>query len=161
MPRIAAGLQDLEGWKFRHFPTYMKRILHFKNITFKSSYNWCLLVLGQANSSNRRKEPSWFAVLYSSWRSIKTDIRIGIVMRKLFTWELSVRVCQDEWVRVCVLRQKRGEELLLWDDQGLPIGHPGLALSEREPGEPAEPDNVIIRAGLQRNKPYLVWSRTR
>ena len=21
-------------------PTYMKRILHFKNITFKSSYNW-------------------------------------------------------------------------------------------------------------------------
>ena len=66
----------------------------------------CLLVLGQANSSNRTKEPSCFAVLYSSWRSIKTDIRTGMVMRKLFTWELSVRVWQDEWVRVCVLRQK-------------------------------------------------------
>ena len=74
---------------------------------------WCLLVLGQANSSNRRKEPSWIAVLYSSWRSIKTDIRISMVMRKLFTWELSVRVCQDEWVSVCVLEDKRGEELLL------------------------------------------------
>ena len=34
-------------------------------------------------------------------------------MRRLFTWELSVRVCQDEWVRVCVLQDKRGEELLL------------------------------------------------
>ena len=66
----------------------------------------CLLVLGQANSSNRRKEPSWIAVLYSSWRSIKTDIRTGMVMRNLITWELSVRVWQDEWVRVCVLRQK-------------------------------------------------------
>ena len=32
---------------------------------------------------------------------------------RLFTWELSVRVCQDEWVRVCVLQDKRGEELLL------------------------------------------------
>ena len=34
-------------------------------------------------------------------------------MRRLFTWELSVRVCQDEWVRVCVLQDKRGEKLLL------------------------------------------------
>ena len=34
-------------------------------------------------------------------------------MRKLFTWELSVRVCQDEWVSVCVLQHKKGEELLL------------------------------------------------
>ena len=83
-------------------------VLDFVNIAL-----CCLLVLGQANSSNRRREPSWFAVLYSSWRSIKTDIRIGMVMRKLFTWELSVRVCQDEWVRVCVLQDKKGEETLL------------------------------------------------
>ena len=75
-------------------------------------------------------------------------------MRKLFTWELSVRVWQDEWVRVYVLRQKE-VRLLLWDDQGIPIGHPGLALSEQEPGKPADPDNVIIRAGLQENNPYL------
>ena len=34
-------------------------------------------------------------------------------MRRLFTWELSVRVCQDEWVRVCVLQHKKGEETLL------------------------------------------------
>ena len=75
-------------------------------------------------------------------------------MRKLFTWELSVRVWQDEWVRVYVLRQKE-VRLLLWDDQGIPIGHPGLALSEQEPGKPADPDNVIIRAALQENNPYL------
>ena len=72
------------------------------------------------------------------------------------------RPCMSRRVSACLRpKTKRGEKLLLWDDQGLPIGHPGLALSEREPGEPAEPDNVIIRAGLQRNKPYLVWSRTR
>ena len=34
-------------------------------------------------------------------------------MRRLFTWELSVRVCQDEWVRVCVLQEWKGEETLL------------------------------------------------
>ena len=72
------------------------------------------------------------------------------------------RPCMSRRVSACLRpKTKRGEKLLLWDDQGLPIGHPGLALSEREPGKPAEPDNVIIRAGLQRNKPYLVWSRTR
>ena len=32
---------------------------------------------------------------------------------RLFTWELSVRVCQDEWVSVCVLQHKKGEETLL------------------------------------------------
>ena len=58
-------------------------------------------------------------------------------------------------MRVYVLRQKRGEKLLLCDDKGIPIGHPGLALSEQEPGKPADPDNVIIRAGLQENNPYL------
>ena len=72
------------------------------------------------------------------------------------------RPCVTRRVSACLRpKTKRGEKLLLWDDQELPIGHPGLALSEREPGKPAEPDNVIIRAGLQRNKPYLVWSRTR
>ena len=28
-------------------PTYMKRILHFKNITFKSSYNWFIIDIHQ------------------------------------------------------------------------------------------------------------------
>ena len=28
MPRIAAGLQDLEGWKFRHFPQRFLKLLH-------------------------------------------------------------------------------------------------------------------------------------
>merc|ERR1711928_183469 len=28
-------------------PTYMKRILHFKNITFKSSYNWFIIHIHQ------------------------------------------------------------------------------------------------------------------
>ena len=38
-------------------PTYMKRILHFKNITFKSSYNWFkidILRLVQQNFTNSR-----------------------------------------------------------------------------------------------------------
>ena len=28
-------------------PSYMKRILHFKNITFKSSYNWFIIDIHQ------------------------------------------------------------------------------------------------------------------
>ena len=72
------------------------------------------------------------------------------------------RPCVTRRVSECLRpKTKRGEKLLLWDDQGIPIGHPGLALSEQEPGKPADPDNVIIRAGLQENNPYLVWSRTR
>jgi hypothetical protein len=31
-----------------------------------------------------------------------------------------------------------------------------LLVSSQEPGKPADPDNVIIRAGLQENNPYLV-----
>ena len=66
------------------------------------------------------------------------------------------RPCVTRRVSECLRpKTKRGEKLLLWDDQGIPIGHPGLALSEQEPGKPADPDNVIIRAGLQENNPYL------
>ena len=66
------------------------------------------------------------------------------------------RPCMSRRVSACLRpKTKRGEKLLLWDDQGIPIGHPGLALSEQEPGKPADPDNVIIRAGLQENNPYL------
>ena len=54
---------------------------------------FCLLVLGQANSSNRRKEPSWFAVLYSSWRSTRTDIRIGMVKYESCSPESWASVC--------------------------------------------------------------------
>ena len=49
--RPTPPLPPLNGTNFQTFfyptffllqlnPTYMKRILHFKNITFKSSYNW-------------------------------------------------------------------------------------------------------------------------
>ena len=81
--------------------------------SFTSNYENVSSSWGQANSSNRRRHQVGFSTLFflAFYKDRYKDEHGKI--RRLFTWELSVHVCQDEWVRVCVLQHKRVRKLLL------------------------------------------------